>query len=150
MRPILAADLLRYRDENELCAEINWCWAKAGYQLGREVDLAPGNRIDFFANFGIYHTGYRAYRLGIEVKVGGPQVDVARQLLRYADTGQLDCLLVITTDARHSLGWFPRPPGIPLFVLHLRAQHDRSKTTRRYASLPTGIRWGHVLPEPDR
>ncbi len=149
LRPVLAEGEIRYHNENNLCDRLGRCWRTAGYLLGQEVPLAPGNRIDFFANFSIYHPSYRNYRVGIEVKVGGPQREIARQLLRYTAASQLDCLLVITTDVRHSFNWLPHPPDVPLFLFRLHAQRDR-RATPVWSGQLRGARWGHRLPLPDR
>ncbi|MEU4808115.1 hypothetical protein AB0H20_02840 [Nocardia fluminea] len=149
LRPVVAEGQFRYRNENNLCDRLGRCWRAAGYQFGQEVLLAPGNRIDFFANFSVFDPSYHHYRVGIEVKVGGPQRDIARQLLRYTATGELDCLLIITTDASHSFSWFPRPPDVAMFLCYLDAQRDWQANPVSSGQLH-GARWGHRLPTPDR
>lgn len=62
----------------------------AGVPVQREVRLTRRERIDFLVG-----------RLGIEVKVRGSVHDVRRQLVRYAATGALDEILLISTHVLH-------------------------------------------------
>lgn len=63
-------------------AAINW---------RREVRLTARDRIDFMVG-----------RVGIELKVGGSTPSLRRQLVRYAKTGLVDELLVVSTHAVHA------------------------------------------------
>lgn len=56
----------------------------------REHVLTRADRIDFLLG-----------RVGIEVKVKGSSADVTRQLWRYADSPQIDGLLLVTTRREH-------------------------------------------------
>jgi len=56
----------------------------------REHVLTRADRIDFLLG-----------RVGIEVKVKGSSADVTRQLWRYADSPQIDGLLLVTTKREH-------------------------------------------------
>lgn len=59
-------------------------------RLQREVWIGPGERIDFMVD-----------RIGIEVKVGGSPAAVRRQLARYAATGAIDALILVTSRVTH-------------------------------------------------
>ena len=58
----------------------------------REVELGPGDRIDFLAG-----------TVGIEIKLQAPVTKVMRQLHRYAQSGLIEELLLVTTHPRLSL-----------------------------------------------
>lgn len=81
--------------------------AGAGIVFGREVQLAPTNRIDFLVE-----------DVGIEAKVAGGHGEVLRQLHRYAEEERVAGLVLVTTCLRHR-----RMPhellGKPLRVVHL-------------------------------
>lgn len=80
------------------------------HDLRREVQIGPGDRIDFLID-----------RIGIEVKVAGQPAKVADQLRRYADTGCLSELVLVTTRSRHTTiraGW-DRTVSCPLRVIVL-------------------------------
>jgi len=76
--------------------------------FAREVRLTPEDIIDFVVDGS----------LGLEVKVDGSLSDVTRQLHRYAHTGRLEQLLLVTTRSRHRA----MPPAFgrtPVRVLYL-------------------------------
>ena len=56
----------------------------------REHPLTRADRIDFLLG-----------RTGIEVKVKGPSAEVTRQLWRYAESDQIDDLILVTTRREH-------------------------------------------------
>jgi len=62
---------------------------KAGLSFEREVELAPGDRIDFLAG-----------AVGVEVKLTGGLSEVTRQLHRYAKSERIQELLLVTNSVR--------------------------------------------------
>lgn len=100
----------RYANETELQTGIAAVLADAGVNVRREVRLSDRDRIDLFTPAGI----------GIEVKVDGQHRDVWRQLRRYAATGQLRELLLVTTRARHVIDAATHLGPVPVTVLLLR------------------------------
>ena len=63
--------------------------ARAGVEFEREVELVPGDRIDFLAG-----------NVGLEVKVKGGLSEVTRQLHRYARSPRVAELLLVTNSLR--------------------------------------------------
>ena len=63
--------------------------AEAGLGFEREVELAPGDRIDFLAG-----------TVGVEVKLTGGLSEVTRQLHRYARSARIQELLLVTNAVR--------------------------------------------------
>lgn len=90
-----------YSAEDQLQQGVAEALAEAGLDAVREVQLGAAGRIDLMAG-----------RIGIEVKVAGPPGAVVRQLGRYARSGRLDGLVLVTSRILH------RPParlaGIPV------------------------------------
>jgi hypothetical protein len=77
-------------------------------RVQREVILSPRNRIDFVVDDDI----------GVEVKVNGSTIAVLRQLQRYARTGRVQALILVTTCIRH--GEIPTTiSGVPVHVVYL-------------------------------
>lgn len=72
--------------------------ALAPFQVSREHALAglPGlpSRVDFL----VAHEGIR---VAVELKVGGAPKEVLRQIMRYADSTDVDALLLVTSRAQH-------------------------------------------------
>lgn len=79
-----------YVDEDELQRGLSFVLTDAGYRVQREVALAPGERIDLMVG-----------HVGIEVKIASTAATVHRQLKRYAATGLVDALILVTNRARH-------------------------------------------------
>lgn len=105
---LLTASRYQHRDETQLQQLVAQVLLGGGYVATREVRLTPASRIDLVV----------APRIGIEVKVAGSAIDVAGQIQRYARTGRLDALVLVTTRAEHTtlpdqLG------GLPVLVAHL-------------------------------
>jgi hypothetical protein len=78
--------------------------------LRREVKLSPQSTIDYTIT---ERSGLHVV-VGVEIKVDGSYTNVARQLLRYARTGKLDALVLVTPLMRH---WTHLPPtmnGVPV------------------------------------
>jgi hypothetical protein len=82
---------------------------RAGYRVEREARLSARDRIDLLVD-----------RVGIEVKVGGPAGSVVRQLERYADSEDLDAL-VLASSRRHHLAMPGVLNGKPVVVVSLVA-----------------------------
>ena len=74
-----------------------------------EVDLGPGDRIDFVLN-GV---------VGVEVKVKGQVNDVLRQLMRYAGHARFDSLILVTTRITMAAQMPSELLGKPLYTLRL-------------------------------
>lgn len=101
--------------QNELGLQhaIERALVRAGVAYAREVELLGpagrlhGDRIDFLLG-----------DVGLEVKVDGSRADVIRQLDRYAESDQVQHLLLVTTRAQHRA--MPRElREKPLEVLYL-------------------------------
>jgi len=89
---VLSRARFSHLDENGLQAaianELRAAFPDAAVR--REVRIGQGERIDLLAD-----------RLGIEVKVAGSVGAVRRQLVRYANSGVLDELLLVSTRVAH-------------------------------------------------
>lgn len=94
-------------DELDIQNSLETFFKEGGWAPEREVVLAATDRIDFMLG-----------RLGVEVKVDGSRMQVMRQLKRYAESGQVDCLLLVTTCARH-LNMPDALGGVPVHVVKL-------------------------------
>lgn len=106
--PVLDQVPASYRNEEELQSLLHAQLIAAGIHSEREVRLSDGrSRIDILAG-----------RIGIEVKVKGSLADVRRQLSRYAATGDIDELVLVTTrSAHHRIP--PTIAGVPLVLCSL-------------------------------
>lgn len=79
----------------------------AGVPFEPERRLAPRDRIDFLLGSGI----------GIETKIGGSYIEVASQLLRYAESPLVTGLILVTNRASHrQLDNLPNEKHIPIRV----------------------------------
>ncbi len=96
----------RYFNEDQLQEAAARVITEAGFDVQREVRLSPRDRIDLLAG-----------RVGIEVKVDGGTAAVLRQLTRYAQSGQVDELILLTSRARHQMP--AQIDGIPVRVVSL-------------------------------
>jgi len=82
---------LGYATEAQLQEQLAAALTAAGHDVIREVVLSDGSsRIDLTVG-----------RIGLEVKVKGSLPDVRRQLSRYARTGDIDELILVTTRSAH-------------------------------------------------
>ncbi|MBF6176779.1 hypothetical protein [Nocardia blacklockiae] len=61
------------------------------------------------------------YRVGVEVKAAGwwSSEQVQEQLVRYAETGEVDSVLLLTSDPDMAEIDWPRYLGVPLFIVLL-------------------------------
>ncbi len=118
----------RYANEEEFHELIWKVWSDAGVDndvtLEHEDELstggssARGSRIDFRA---YYDDGHR---VGVEIKaVSQWTYDIVQdQLVRYAETGELDSILLLTADPEMTEIDWPRHLTVPLFVVLLNGR----------------------------
>lgn len=107
---IIQSRRYRFTNEDELQRGIADTLEKCGVAFRREAILSPGERIDFLLECGV----------GIEVKIAYPRNMLLRQLQRYAESGHIYSLLVVTPLSR--LGHLPTPlHGKPVHGLVLTA-----------------------------
>lgn len=101
---------VRYCNERDVQLALADIFEVQGWEAAREVQLAPGERIDFLMD-----------RTGIEVKIKGSTPHVLEQLMRYGATGQLDYLILVTSRAKHRELAGTIIPGLklPLMVARL-------------------------------
>jgi hypothetical protein len=74
--------------------------------LEREVELAPGDRIDFLLG-----------GVGLELKVQGGPNEIARQLFRYSASARVLELVLFSTRATHAQRFPSELGGKPLYVV---------------------------------
>jgi hypothetical protein len=106
---VIATHRFKHADELELQEGVAEALAIAGYRVEREVRLSARDRIDLLVD-----------HVGIEVKVGGSAAGVARQLERYACSGEIDAL-VLASSRRHHLAVPTTLNGKPIVVVSLTA-----------------------------
>lgn len=82
---LLAASIFHFDDEATLQEGIAEALNSAQISFEREVELGPGDRIDFMAG-----------DVGIEVKIEGSYSNVSRQLLRYAQHDRVQAIVLAT------------------------------------------------------
>lgn len=99
-----------YATEADLQHGLAVLFAQQHLTAQREARLAVTARIDFLLNTD-------GQRIGIEVKTGGSPADVRRQLARYAATGAIDGLLLVTTQPLHRQWHNTTSHGIPIQVV---------------------------------
>jgi len=121
----------RYVDENEFHELIRAVWFDAGvdnditieheFKLSEGTSAARGSQIDFLACYD------DAHRVGVEVKAAGwwSYEQVQEQLVRYAETGEVDSMLLLTADPDHTEIDWPRDLEVPLFVVFLTGRRGR-------------------------
>jgi hypothetical protein len=84
--------------------------SEAGLAFERERSLSHRDRIDFYCDG----------KVGIECKIDGSVTEVIRQLLRYAESEEIEGLVLVTSRAKHRR----MPPtlgGKPVHVVLTRA-----------------------------
>jgi hypothetical protein len=91
----IRANRYRYANEERLQAGLAAALAAAGMDVQREVRLDVGARVDLAVG------PPAGPWIGIEVKLAGSPVDVARQLQRYAHHPQIVELILVTICATH-------------------------------------------------
>lgn len=87
---LVAAHVFSYATEDGLQEALAGVLTAAGLPAQREVRLTPTARIDLMVG-----------TVGVEVKVRSTPAQVLRQLTRYAATGQVTALVLVTTRALH-------------------------------------------------
>ncbi|WP_327120733.1 hypothetical protein OHB12_17210 [Nocardia sp. NBC_01730] len=121
----------RFCDEEEFHELIWEVWRDAGinndvtveHEQGLSVGSseAKGSRIDFRM---YYDDGHR---VGVEIKAAGlwSLEGVQEQLVRYAETGQFDSVLLLTADPDLAEIDWPRYLAVPLFIVLLSGRRGR-------------------------
>ncbi|WP_329414758.1 hypothetical protein OG563_18425 [Nocardia vinacea] len=121
----------RYCDEDEFHELIWKVWSDAGVDndvtIEHELELsvgtsaARGSRIDFL----VHHDD--SHKVGVEVKAAGwwSSEVVQEQLVRYAETGEVDTMLLLTADADLAEIDWPRELEVPLFIVLLTGRRGR-------------------------
>ena len=109
-----ALSKIRYRHQNErdLQQGVGQALANMGVEFKAEYRLTPKDRIDFLVG-----------KIGIECKTedssgGTTLASVTRQLHRYAQSEEVEELILMTTQNKHR-GVPNQMNGKPLFVLHV-------------------------------
>jgi hypothetical protein len=90
LRVLLASRRFRYDSELQLQDGIASVLAEAKVDFQREVELGRRDRIDFLV----------APRIGVEVKVKSGVSELTRQLHRYAQSSDIDCLMLVSSSLR--------------------------------------------------
>lgn len=109
IRSLLERWTLRHSSEDELQRAIAEVLEAGGIPFKREVRIGVRDRLDFLAG-----------TVGIECKLFGSRTEVGRQLIRYAESGRVGALLLVTTR-RQLLGLPVVLAGVPLLTLHVGA-----------------------------
>ena len=105
---VLKGKRFRYNSERDLQDGMEDVFKAQGFRYERERELGPGDIVDFLL-FG---------SVGVEVKIKGNPVDVARQLLRYA--GRQEVAHIVLVTGKLSLGRLPEELlGKPVTVVAL-------------------------------
>lgn len=94
MKAVEVAELLaRYRifgaAEAVVQAQIEQALRQEGVAFQREVEIAPGDRIDFMVG-----------SVGIEVKIKGNRAPIIRQLARYIGNDRVDEIILAATSRK--------------------------------------------------
>lgn len=88
----IRANRFLFASEDQLQGALDQVLTGAGLHVDREVALSRGDRVDLLVDG----------RIGVEVKVGGSPVAVARQLQRYAHHDRIEHLVLVTAVATHA------------------------------------------------
>lgn len=98
-----------HQNEAELQESIGELLDAAGVDFQREVHIAPHSRIDFLVG-----------DVGLEVKIDSSLAALTRQVTRYAESGRLSRVVVVTDKLR--LTALPGEiAGVPIETIHLGA-----------------------------
>ncbi|MFI5782680.1 hypothetical protein [Nocardia sp. NPDC051570] len=121
----------RYRDEEEFHHLVWQVWRDAGVDndvtIDHELELAKGSsaargsRIDFL----IHHDD--GHKVGVEIKTASQwsEEGIQEQLVRYAETEQVDSMLLLTADPDITEIDWPRHLTAPLFIVLLTGRRGR-------------------------
>jgi hypothetical protein len=113
---LISSTRFRFPDEDALQRGLEQLFTEKGIGYQREVRLSARDRIDFMVG-----------NIGVEVKIGGGEHDVERQLFRYAEHPEVENLILVTTRSTHQ--WVCRGTdrqdcgyalGKPVRVVYLR------------------------------
>ena len=114
----------RTEDEYDLHGLVAEALQNAGIDFRHEAPLAPRCRIDFLCE-----------SVGVEIKRGRPDKDaVEKQLRRYADTGKLTALILVSEKSLPALPGFLS--GIPVYPVSLQKLWGVSNALGTTESLP--------------
>lgn len=86
----LSSARIRSSTEAQMHEDVAAALEDAGASFSRERQLTPQDRIDFLVAGGI----------GIECKIDGTPTEVARQMIRYAASREITCLILVTSRSR--------------------------------------------------
>lgn len=87
---LLAGYKFHFSTEAELQAAIEKVLVISEAQFTKEAVLSSKDRVDFLLDSGI----------GIEVKIGGSAMQLARQVRRYCESDKITGLLVVVTKSK--------------------------------------------------
>lgn len=104
---VLARHRIFGLSENVVQVQIERAFRDEGVACRREVELAPGDRIDFMVG-----------SVGVEVKIKGTRAQIIRQLGRYVRSCQVD-EIVLAATSRRILGDVPDEIGGKSVTKHL-------------------------------
>ncbi|MGW0248012.1 hypothetical protein ACWDYH_15400 [Nocardia goodfellowii] len=121
----------RYSDEVEFHELIRDVWSNAGVDndvtLCHEDELSVGTSAarGSIIDYRVHHDD--GHRVGVEIKAAGlwAYEDVQDQLVRYAETGQVDSMLLLTSDPDMAEIDWPRHLTVPLFIVLLTGRRGR-------------------------
>lgn len=86
----LAQYFFPYRNEDELQRGIEAALTHHSIPFVREYQLTKSDRLDFFCD-----------GIAIEIKIGGSNSEVIRQLHRYLKDDRVEKVLLVTSRAKH-------------------------------------------------
>ncbi|WP_306359793.1 hypothetical protein [Nocardia sp. CC227C] len=121
----------RYCDEDEFHELIRQVWQDADVDndvtidherdLAKATSAARGSRIDFLIYYDDLH------KVGVKVKTTSMWTEeyVQDQLVRYAETEQVDSMLLLTADPDLTEIEWPRSLRVPLFIVLLSGRRGR-------------------------
>src|SRR5688500_16154247 len=99
----IRANAYRFATEDKIQRGIGAALTNAEIAHEREVRLGPADRIDFLVG-----------AVGVEVKIGGGITPLTRQLTRYALSGRVEALILVTSKRRHAAQLPPALNGKPV------------------------------------
>ena len=98
----------RFTDETSLQEKIGALLASKGIGHVREYRLSPKDRVDFMVG-----------PIALEVKIASRSVEVERQLERYAQSPEVEELVLLTSRSAHRGGIPNTLNGKPVYVVYL-------------------------------
>ena len=85
----LTAARIRCSTESQMHDDVAAALEAGGIPFSRERDLSARDRVDFLSG-----------ATAIECKIDGSPTDVARQLIRYAESKEVDGIILVTSRTR--------------------------------------------------